>query len=219
MFGSRRSDAIRSRVTLDEIEGLQIVIPPAKNGFPTRFLAFWLVGWAIGEIVVAGWLVGLSLGVVAPPHMKNDNIAPVPFLLLWLAGWTVGGVYAIDLFVWRSRGREWVRIDPAGESLVLRRLGTFIPRRTRTHPLDRVRNLRYAPLTMPLFPTSFREALESQLQMVGTGGGSVAFDVDGRTERFGSQLSETESRRLIKTIKDHYKIQDDKDEALPVERL
>jgi hypothetical protein len=39
------------------------------------------------------------------------------------------------------------------------------------------------------------------------------------TVGFGPGLSETESRRLINTIKDRYKIADDKDEALPVERL
>jgi hypothetical protein len=33
------------------------------------------------------------------------------------------------------------------------------------------------------------------------------------------QLSETEPRRLIKTTKDRYKILEDKDEPLPVERL
>jgi hypothetical protein len=40
-----------------------------------------------------------------------------------------------------------------------------------------------------------------------------------KTYRFGIQLSERESRRLIKTIKDRYKIAEDTDEALPVERL
>ena len=38
-------------------------------------------------------------------------------------------------------------------------------------------------------------------------------------ERIPGQLSETESRRLIKTIKDHFKIEDDRDEPLPVERF
>jgi hypothetical protein len=41
----------------------------------------------------------------------------------------------------------------------------------------------------------------------------------GKTHRFGIQLSESESRRLINTIKDRYKVQEDTDEALPVERL
>jgi hypothetical protein len=57
------------------------------------------------------------------------------------------------------------------------------------------------------------------MQMLGTGGGSIAFDCSGTTYHFGIQLSEYESRRLIKTIKDRYKIEDDKDEALPVGRL
>ena len=43
------------------------------------------------------------------------------------------------------------------------------------------------------------------------------FEFWGDTVRFGMGLSEEESRRLIKTIKDRYKIPDDEDEPLPVE--
>jgi hypothetical protein len=50
-------------------------------------------------------------------------------------------------------------------------------------------------------------------------GESVAFEYRGETVRFGMALPEEESRRLIRTIKDYYKVQDDKDEPLPVERL
>ncbi len=162
-----------------------------------------------------GALIGMGLGI-APIFPRNSSVF---FLVFWLIAWTVGGIFVLDAFIWQSRGHESVRIDPDGETLVVRRLGTLIPRRTRTYPLDRVRSLRFAPVMMPFSPFAIRASFEFQLQWIGAGGGSIAFDVDGRTERFGSELSETESRRLIKTIKDHYKIQDDKDVALPVERL
>jgi hypothetical protein len=215
MFGSKRSEAIRSRVTLDEIEGLQIIIPPPRSRFVRLYLGLCLAAWVFGELGVLAALVGLGLGI--GPHFANNP--PVFVLVFWLVAWNVGGIFMLDIFIWQSRGHESIRIDPDGETLVVRRVGSFIPRRTRTYPLDRVRSLRFAPVMMPFSPFAFRETWEFQLQWLGSGGGSIAFDVDGRTERFGSQLSETESRRLIKTIKDHYKIQDDKDEALPVERL
>jgi hypothetical protein len=215
MFGSKRSEAIRSRVTLDEIEGLQIIIPPARKRLLRLFLGLWLAGWVFGELAAVGSLIGLGLGI----GPKFANSPPPFFLVFWLIVWTVAGICVLDAFIWQSRGHESIRIDPDGETLVVRRPGTLIPRRTRTYPLDRVRSLRFAPVMMPFSPFAFRETWEFQLQWLGSGGGSIAFDVDGRTERFGAQLSETESRRLIKTIKDHHKIQDDKDEALPVERL
>jgi hypothetical protein len=49
--------------------------------------------------------------------------------------------------------------------------------------------------------------------------GNGRIDYEGSTARFGRGLPEKEARRIIKTIKDRYKITDDKDEALPVERL
>jgi hypothetical protein len=44
-------------------------------------------------------------------------------------------------------------------------------------------------------------------------------DPCGSTRHFGWALSRADSRCLIRTIKDRYKIMDDKDEPLPVERL
>lgn len=217
MFGFKSSETIRSRVTLDEIEGLRITIPAVRNGFLIPFLSVWLVGWAGGEVFALGAIIAAGLGHPIP--MKGPAGPVVPFLAFWLTGWTVAGVFVMDALVWFLRGRESIAIDPDGQTLVARRLGTLIPRRTRSYPLDQVRNLRFAPLVMQLFPTSLRESFEYQLQWMGTGGGSIAFDHPGGTGRFGSQLSETESRRLIKTIKDHYKILDEMDEPLPVERL
>jgi hypothetical protein len=87
--------------------------------------------------------------------------------------------------------------------------------------MDEISNLRFAPASMRMYPSpfAFHENWDLQSQWMGMGAGSIAFDHAGGTQRFGVQLSETESRRLIKTIKDHYKIPDDKDEPLPVERL
>ncbi len=155
MFGSNRSEVIRSRVTLDEIEGLQIIIPPVRSRFMRLFLGLWLVGWAFGELGAVGALIGMGLGFA--PHFPNN--LPVFFLVFWLVAWTVGGIFALDTFIWQSRGHESIRIDPDGETLVVRRPGTLIPRRTRTYPLDRVRSLRFAPVMMPFSPFAIRAVL------------------------------------------------------------
>jgi hypothetical protein len=71
------------------------------------------------------------------------------------------------------------------------------------------RNLRYPP------------AVDSPLLAAidPTRADRIAFDHRESTVHFGPGLSDRESRRLIKTIMDWHKIAQDKDEALPVERL
>ena len=129
----------------------------------------------------------------------------------------------LDALVWHLKGREQICID--GQSIVISRLDALFWRPARVFALSNVSNLRFAPLAVVAFPRSFSDSVETtaahmqMMTVMGTGGGSIAFDCGGKTHRFGIQLSESESRRLIKTIKDRYKIQEDKDEPLPVERL
>lgn len=224
MFFKKPPETIRSRVTLDEIDGLRIHIPALRQRFLMVFLGIWLIGWLIGEVMAIVWLVTMALGFSMNPGRgfqgpNAGNVPMIPFLIFWVTGWTLGGLAVMDALLWQLRGREWIRIDPDGEFMTVQRLGTLFPRRTRIYPLSEIRNLRYGPLPLLMFPMNFRDSIESQLQWLGTAGGSIAFDRDGRTRRFGSLLSETESRRLIKTIREHYKILDDQDEPLPVERL
>jgi hypothetical protein len=221
MFATTRSDHVRSRVTLDEIDGLQITIPAAQSLFLILFLSVWLIGWLFGELSLLGTLTAPVLDGAGGPRFINAGGPQVAFLIPWLICWTVGGAVAMDALIWQFRGRETVGIDPDGRCMVIRRLGTLIPRRARTYSMDEVSNLRFAPLSMGMFPSpfAFRENLDLQSQWMGMGAGNIAFDHAGGTRRFGTQLSEAESRRLIRTIKDHYKIPDDKDEPLPVERL
>lgn len=70
------------------------------------FLAFWLCGWAAGEVVVFGvllWLVaGSTLRDLAPELARHvpEVSGPVPwlvfaFLLVWFVFWTFGGLSTI----------------------------------------------------------------------------------------------------------------------------
>jgi hypothetical protein len=104
-----------------------------------------------------------------------------------------------------SVGQETIGID--GFHLVISRAGGVRPRRLdRVYCLDRMRNLRYSP-TPP------------HRNWVGPSREAIAFDVDDTTVRFGKKLREADALRLIRTIKERYKIPDDWDEPLSVERL
>jgi hypothetical protein len=202
------SREIRSRVTLDEINGLLITIPSERSGIRIVYFSVLL----LTSVVV----VTVILTMIHAPS------SALPILGIWLIGWTVAGALMMDALVWQVCGREVIGIDANGENLMVLRLGTLLPRRTRSFPLHEVRNLRFSPPTTGDYrgsQGSFRENLEARLSWLGTAGGNIAIDHDGKVERFGSDLPESESRRLIRTIKDHYKIRDDTEEPLPVERL
>ncbi len=80
-----------------------ITVPPARTLGVLLFLPVWLVGWAFGEIMVCGQLLGY--GTVTP------NAAAYVFLVIWLVGWTIGGAWAIYSFVWNLFGQEIVRLN------------------------------------------------------------------------------------------------------------
>lgn len=188
----------RSIITNDEVSGFRITIPAKRWWGMTALLVLWLGGWAVGGVAV-----GMDL-------VTGRTKAPWGFL--WLAGLTGVGLLPLFAVFWNMSGREIILIND--QDLVVRReLGGF-------HlwewgfALAAVRNLRYSP---PIYdPFSFSEPWAYQLQWLGIGGGSVAFDYDGKTYRFGCGLSEVESRRLIKTVREYFKIEDDQDEGLPV---
>jgi hypothetical protein len=108
---------------------------------------------------------------------------------------------------WRkSRCYEIIRFE--GDVLALSRHGYFFMYSGECpYQLSKVRNLRYAPYGY------LPDSLDTSNRP------SLAFDYSGETIHFGLGLSEEESRRLIRTIKDRYKILEDEVEPLPVDRL
>ncbi len=68
------------------------------------FLAFWLCGWAFGEILVAGVLfTGL--------FTRETPVLTQVFLGVWLGGWTLGGAFTIHTL--------WKLLRPTRPEIVL----------------------------------------------------------------------------------------------------
>lgn len=101
------------------------------------FLAFWLLGWLVGEVVALGVLGhGLLALLRGAPQPAGAAALPIGaaaaiggFLLLWLGLWTLGGIAALHqllLCLWAQD-----RLSLEGECLVRRRrLGPFRSRRS-----------------------------------------------------------------------------------------
>jgi hypothetical protein len=195
-----RLEPQRSRVTEDEIDGFRIAIPIDPSCGEIYHFCAGLLGWLIVEIVLVN-MVFSSLS--HRPIVGDPPVWGVLFLALVSTG--VGIAWLIWLFPW---GRRSQIINIADEQLLIRLEGVRGDD-PKSYQLSKIRNLRYSP------------AVDSPLLAAidPTRAGRIAFDHGESTVHFGPGLSDRESRRLIKTIMDRYKIAQDKDEALPVERI
>ncbi len=177
-----------SRLTItDTVQGLRIVMPCRRSWFVIFFLACWILGWAVGEVMVSRQFLNGD----APSEGEL-------FMLAWLGVWTVGGVVAIYAWLWQLMGKEIVTVH--GQTFTVRRdIGGF--GFDKEYELVQMRDLRVGPVGIN--PLDF----SSSLQLWGVGGGIIAFDYGARTHRFGAGLDEAETKQVVTAIIQRSRIQ------------
>jgi len=178
-----------SRVTIaDTLEGLRVVIPCRRSWFVILFVAFWLCGWAVAEVMVAKQLLNGD----APPEGEF-------FMLAWFGVWTIGGVFAIYAWLWQIMGKEILTVR--GQTFKIRRdIGGF--GFDKEYNLIQVRDLRVGHVEFN--PVDF----SSSLQLWGVGGGVIAFECGERTYRFGAGLDKEEAKQIVTAVKQRCHIQE-----------
>ena len=184
----------RPRFTVEEkSDGLTINIPSKRRWFLVVFLSFWLCGWAVGEVFVAGLLLyGLFVGDGLWQEAGNAvSIGLLIFMLAWLGGWTVGGLFAMYAWLWNIAGRQIVTVGVDGI-----RIENAVPmwRRGKEYRLTDVRSLRVAPEQLTMW--TFRQGM----RFWGIGGGPLAFDYGAKTVRFGPGTDEAEAEMILAAI-------------------
>ena len=106
---------------LENAHGIRLYPSGPGRFFTSGFLVFWLCGWAAGEIIVIGILIGGAW------RMLSGDLEPSPahlgagaFLAFWLTFWTIGGLTAL---------REVLRNLWAEDRLLMRPPGLRVERR------------------------------------------------------------------------------------------
>jgi hypothetical protein len=123
------------------------------------FLAVWLAGWAVGEVLALGFLVLLVRSVIGAaagtdwPIPGGEWIAggaagvAFLFIVVWLTLWTFGGFAALRELLRSLAGEDTVSVQ-SGTLEVERRGGPF--RRRRTFERADIRRVRLRPRDLAL---------------------------------------------------------------------
>ncbi|RJP66362.1 MAG: hypothetical protein C4532_16245 [Candidatus Abyssobacteria bacterium SURF_17] len=164
----------------DEGIAFEVRIAVKKQLFALLFLPVWLAGWTIG-------------GITAFKQVVSDTPTEArTFLIVWLLGWFLGEVFAVYTWCWMAFGKEIIRVG-SGLMTVRRAIGTL--GRSKTFQTMYISDLRAVGYFGNL------RSLSTNMAMLSISGGTVAFDYQGKTHRFGIQLEEQEAREVVERLR------------------
>ncbi len=163
------------------MSGSEIRIASPKNIFLLIFLPIWLSGWTVGGVV--------AIKQVISGGAKEELL----FMLIWLCFWLVGELLVLYVFLWGAFGREIISIQ-RGILKIKRSIFGYGP--SKDYQTTKVSNLRASGLFPSMMSWSFN------MSYWGVSGGTIAFDYDGKAQRFGIHVSEDDANQLVSHLKD-----------------
>lgn len=170
---------------------LEITIPSTKRWFMIAFLAFWLIGWAFGEITAGIMLVG---GLITLLTQNGTDLSAFSFvglfMLVWFTLWTIGGITAIYTLFWSLAGKEVIQVNLQGITI---RKQIFGMGRSKEYLADYIKDLRISP------PPHNRYRRRGFV----FASGIIGFDYGAKTFRFGNGVDEAEAKLILAEIKRH----------------
>ena len=207
----------RTVIADDDVLGFRVTIGAERSNLAIAAISTWLAGWAVGEFAVLNWVASLAAIPIAwrfgwIPSQVAVGMAQSPqarwgeclvIILVWFPFWTICGIGFLHGLLWHLGGREVIVIH---EGILEVRRETDLTCRSQILHLSRVRGLRYAPEQTPAIGYSRgRSSLSTQV-LLGTVGGSIAFEHDGQTHGFGVGLETSEANQLIASILERFDI-------------
>jgi hypothetical protein len=164
------------------VSGVELHITAKKQWFNLIFYPIWLVGWTFGGI--------MAIRVLLWPGPSTPRL----FFLIWLVGWAMGEIWVTYQWLWTAFGKEIVKVSEGELTIKRDILGRG---RSRAFPIGSVANLRAAGF----FPSSSYWSNYLAFANQGIAGGTVAFDCQGKIQRFGVQLEEPEAQQVVAELK------------------
>ena len=161
---------------------LRITIPGERSGFAIFFVSVWLVGWAVGELVVLG-VVGRMAMDLEKGDLSIVQIIGGLIALVWLVGWSLGGVTVFRSLLRLLVGRETIIL---GHERLAITLHAWIFTRRREYRTEKVSKMRLIT------------GLARRRQMGGSA--SMKFDYGADTIEFAYGLSEAEAQALMEEL-------------------
>jgi len=174
----------KRRITIDHYaQGIEVIIPPRKNAFVSRFLTLWLLAWLYGEIVIIDRIINRPVA------------AADAFIVFWICAWTFGGLLAVLLQLWNMKGREIIKIDD-NELWRSREYVWFA--RSRHYQLRHIRNMRPTEIDLS------RPDINQGTEFWGLSGGTISFDYGESIQKIALGIDEADAREIIGAIKARY---------------
>lgn len=161
-------------------DSLTISIPARRNWLALGFLCLWLYFWS-------------PMGSRILLNLYNRPTLVFDLFTLIFGGFVA--TFAISLFVWSVIGSEFLVIKGASFLRHIR-LGYLTLMRSREFNLNGINNLRVIQTTNSPWTLTAGNR--------GIGEGSIAFDYECRTYRFGFGLDEAEAERLVTEIRQRF---------------
>ncbi len=185
----------KPRYTVEDLEDtLQFTIPSRKYWFILIFIPFWLIMWAIAEVMVAGILIGGLVGALNGTIDRPGLIFPAIFLVVWLSAWTVGGFLVVYAFLWQLVGKEILEVSPQSVTVRRRILGF---NRSKEYLAEHISGLRVTPLPTTAFGIRANG-------FWGMTAGPLTFDYGAKTFRVASGAEEAEAKQIIAAIQQRF---------------
>jgi hypothetical protein len=166
------------------ISASEIRIASPKNIFILLFLPIWLIGWSIG-------------GATAIRIVISGQSKETWFLLIWLCGWLAGELFVLYAFLWGVFGHEVITTEQ-GIMIIKRSIFGYGP--LKKYEIVKMSKLRAAGFFITTMNWDYNIAYW------GLSGGTVAFDYDGKTKRFGINLNEDDANQLVAIMKSRFNV-------------
>lgn len=167
----------RARVVQDA-DKLVIKIKGKRHVFVSAFIGFWLMGWAVGWVMVSATLLTGSAG------------AGSLFMIFWLCGWSIGGLVALAQFLWLVAGRETIEIST--QQVTIKRHIPFWSKKVDCRFED-LKRLRAVEATDGMQANKMSNWVSRKT-------GNIQMDYGVHSIGFGIELDTAEAQKIVNTV-------------------